>query len=128
MFALGCHDAGVSEPAVTVYTEQDQPGFAELVNTIHAEFGFGFDPLLDADLEHPTSYYQHLWLVRLGSTVVGSAALTPPDNRVTTLKRMYLRPEHRRRGVRPATSRTRHRDGPPRGLHADQPRYQRSPA
>ncbi|RNI25322.1 GNAT family N-acetyltransferase [Flexivirga caeni] len=89
----------MSEPTVTVYTEQDRRGFAELVNDVHAEFGFGFDPELDADLEDPTAYYGHVWVVRLGGAVVGSVALTPPDNRVTTLKRMYLRPEQRGCGL-----------------------------
>lgn len=89
----------VSNPTVAIYTPQDQPAFAELVIRIHAEFGFSYDSELDADLENPNAYYQHLWLLRLNRAVVGSAALTPPDDRVTTLKRMYLQPEHRGRGL-----------------------------
>ena len=90
----------MNEPTVTVYTERDQPGFAELVNDVHAEFGFSVDPELDTDLDNPTAYYRHLWMVRLeDGAVVGSVALTPPEHRVTTLKRMYLRPEHRGRGL-----------------------------
>ncbi|WP_186526375.1 GNAT family N-acetyltransferase [Leekyejoonella antrihumi] len=81
------------------YTPPDQPAFADLVNSVHAEFGFSYDPELDADLENPTAYYQHLWLLRLDRAVVGSVALTPAKNRVATLKRMYVLPEHRGRGL-----------------------------
>lgn len=96
---LGCQDAVVSEPTVGIYTPQDQPAFADLVISVHAEFGFSYDPELDADLENPTAYYQHLWLLRLDRAVVGSAALTPAENGVAMLKRMYLLPEHRGRGL-----------------------------
>ncbi|GAB3581653.1 hypothetical protein GCM10027579_10110 [Calidifontibacter terrae] len=71
VFVLGCHDAVVSEPTVGIYTPQDQPAFADLVNNVHAEFGFGYDPELDADLENPTAYYQHLWLLRFDRAVIG---------------------------------------------------------
>lgn len=96
---LECHDAVVSEPTVAIYIPQDQPAFAELVNSIHAEFGFSYDPRLDADLDNPTAYYRHVWLLRLNGAVVGSAALTPPDDGVTTLKRMYVQSAHRGRGL-----------------------------
>lgn len=61
-----------------IYNPQDQPAFADLVNSVHAEFGFGYDPELDADLDDPTAYYRHLWLLRLDRAVIGSAALTQP--------------------------------------------------
>ncbi|WP_147264091.1 GNAT family N-acetyltransferase [Desertihabitans brevis] len=79
-------------------TASDREGFAALVNDIHRAFGFSFDPDLDADLADPAAFYQHVWVLKDGDEVVGSAALTPPRERVMTLKRMYLHPSYRGQG------------------------------
>lgn len=80
------------------YAPKDQLGFANLVMDVHAEFGFAYDPDLDADLDDPEAHYRFILLVKTQDTVVGSAALTKPRDEITTLKRMYLRPALRGQG------------------------------
>ncbi|MFJ6344493.1 GNAT family N-acetyltransferase [Pseudarthrobacter oxydans] len=88
----------VQIPDFRRFSNEDHDGFADLVNAVHAEFGYSFDPDLDADLADPLAFYRHLWVARVGLAVVGSVALTAAVNGVTTLKRMYLRPEFRGQG------------------------------
>jgi len=80
------------------YEPRDQQGFADLVMDVHSEFGFAYDPDLDADLDDPGAHYRFILLVKTQDTVVGSAALTEPRDKITTLKRMYLRPALRGQG------------------------------
>lgn len=85
--------------AIRRYRCGDQASFAALVNACHAEYGFSFDPVLDADLLDPQAFYEHVWVLAAGDgPVVGSVALTPPDGSTVTLKRMYLRADLRGRG------------------------------
>ena len=92
------HDGGMSELRLTGYQQEDQEGFARLVEDVHSEFGFSYDAELDADLDDPESHYSFILLVKCGTSVVGSAALTDPRDGSTTLKRMYLRPALRGNG------------------------------
>ncbi|MFJ6303103.1 GNAT family N-acetyltransferase [Pseudarthrobacter oxydans] len=85
-------------PDLRRYSDEDHDGFVDLVNDVHAEFGYSYDPDLDADLADPPAVYRHIWVVRVGCDVVGSVALTSANDGVTTLKRMYLRPEFRGQG------------------------------
>lgn len=85
----------MSELRLTAYQQEDQEGFARLVEDVHSEFGFSYDAELDADLDDPESHYPFILLVKCGTSVVGSAALTEPRAGSTTLKRMYLRPSVR---------------------------------
>ncbi|WP_193107490.1 GNAT family N-acetyltransferase [Brachybacterium sp. FME24] len=85
----------MSELSLTIYQAEDQESFARLVEDVHAEFGFKYNAQLDADLDDPESHYPFILLVKWGSSVVGSAALTEPRTGAVTLKRMYLRPSLR---------------------------------
>ncbi|WP_157975668.1 GNAT family N-acetyltransferase [Brachybacterium sp. YJGR34] len=85
----------MSEFRLTSYQQEDQESFACLVKDVHAEFGFSYDAELDADLDDPESHYLFILLVKCGTSVVGSAALTEPRAETTMLKRMYLRPSLR---------------------------------
>lgn len=85
-------------PRLTEYEPADRPGFADLVDDVHAEFGFAHHQVLDADLAEPEKHYEHLWVVKDGDAVVGSVALTAAADGVVTLKRLYLRPEVRGHG------------------------------
>lgn len=82
----------MSKLRLTTYQQEDQEGFARLVEDVHSEFGFSYDAELDADLDDPESHYPFILLLKCGTSVVGSAALTEPRAGSTTLKRMYLRP------------------------------------
>jgi GNAT superfamily N-acetyltransferase len=86
------------ELRLTGYSPQDRQGLAALVTDVLLEYGDAFDPVLDVDLAAPERHYRHIWLLKAAGTVVGSAAITPPDDGTTTLKRMYLRPERRGEG------------------------------
>jgi putative acetyltransferase len=74
-------------------------GFAALIADTLREFGFEHDPELDADLEDPGGTYVALWIALAGGEVAGSVALRDLGDRAYKLKRMYLRPAHRGRGL-----------------------------
>jgi GNAT superfamily N-acetyltransferase len=74
-------------------------GFRSLVSETLLEFGFEPDPELDDDLESPSATYTALWVVVADGGVVGSVALRDLGDGAVELKRMYLRPEQRGRGL-----------------------------
>jgi putative acetyltransferase len=74
-------------------------GFRSLVTETLREFGFEPDPKLDADLEDPAATYAALWVAVDGDAVVGSVALRDVGDGAVELKRMYLRPDQRGRGL-----------------------------
>jgi molybdopterin-guanine dinucleotide biosynthesis protein A/N-acetylglutamate synthase-like GNAT family acetyltransferase len=74
-------------------------GFAALVADTLREFGFERDPEFDRDLDDPAGAYVALWIASSGDEVAGSAALRDLGDGVYELKRMYLRPAHRGRGI-----------------------------
>jgi molybdopterin-guanine dinucleotide biosynthesis protein A/GNAT superfamily N-acetyltransferase len=75
------------------------PGFRSLVSDTLREFGFEPDSDLDPDLEEPDRYYAALWVAEFDGNVVGSVALRDASDGVLQLKRMYLRPSQRGRGL-----------------------------
>jgi putative acetyltransferase len=82
------------------YEPADQAGFAQLVATVLTEYGFSVDPILEADLEHPETSYQSVWVAIDNDRLVGSVAIRFLDDvRTAELKRMYLQPEYRGRGL-----------------------------
>jgi molybdopterin-guanine dinucleotide biosynthesis protein A len=99
--------ANVNEPAdlerlalpVVPFAPEHAPGFASLVADTLREFGFEPDPSLDADLEDPAGTYAALWIVPHADEVIGSVALRDLGKGRYQLKRMYLRPAYRGRGV-----------------------------
>lgn len=74
-------------------------GFRSLVADTLLEFGFERDEELDRDLDDPATTYTALWIVVEDETVVGSVALRALGDGAVELKRMYLRPEQRGRGL-----------------------------
>jgi ribosomal protein S18 acetylase RimI-like enzyme len=74
-------------------------GFRTLVAGALAEFGFRVDPVLERDLVDPAAYYDAVFVAEEAGTVVGSVALRVVDARVAELKRMYVLPAHRGRGL-----------------------------
>jgi ribosomal protein S18 acetylase RimI-like enzyme len=75
------------------------PGFLALVSDTLREFGFVPDSDLDPDLDEPDRYYAALWVAELDGKVVGSVALRDLSDGELQLKRMYLRPSQRGRGL-----------------------------
>src|SRR5262249_56652739 len=74
-------------------------GFRSLVADTLREFGFEPDPELDADLDDPGTTYAALWVALDGDAVVGSVAVRDLGGGAVELKRMYLRPDQRGRGL-----------------------------
>ena len=74
-------------------------GFRALVGDTLHEFGFERDPEFDRDLDDPAATYAALWIAVDGDEVVGSVALRDLGDGAVELKRMYLRPEQRGRGL-----------------------------
>jgi GNAT superfamily N-acetyltransferase len=74
-------------------------GFRSLVADTLREFDFEVDPELDADLDDPRAMYAALWVALEGDTVVGSVAMRDLGDGEVLLKRMYLRPGMRGRGL-----------------------------
>jgi molybdenum cofactor guanylyltransferase len=74
-------------------------GFRALVADTLREYGFEPDPRLDPDLADPGSVYEAFWVAVMHEEVVGSVALRRIGPRAVELKRMYLRPRLRGRGV-----------------------------
>jgi putative acetyltransferase len=73
--------------------------FRSLVSDTLREFGFEPDPDLDPDLAEPDRYYAALWIAEQDGEVVGSVALCTVGDDALELKRMYLRPATRGRGL-----------------------------
>ena len=82
-------------PFQTAHTE----GFRSLVADTLREFGFEPDTELDGDLDDPAATYAALWVVLDQDQVVGSVALQDLGEGAVLLKRMYLRPGQRGRGL-----------------------------
>ena len=76
-----------------------EDGFRSLVGDTLLEFGFERDPEYDGDLDDPAATYAALWVALDGGEVVGSVALRDLGGGAVELKRMYLRPDQRGRGL-----------------------------
>jgi GNAT superfamily N-acetyltransferase len=74
-------------------------GFRSLVADTLREFDFEPDTELDGDLDDPAAAYAALWVVLDGDEVVGSVAVRELGDGAVELKRMYLRPGERGRGL-----------------------------
>jgi GNAT superfamily N-acetyltransferase len=97
--AVSTRASGADELRIVPYESSHAAGFRSLVADTLREFGFEPDPAIDADLDDPASVYAALWIALAADDVVGSVALRDLGAGAVELKRMYLRPEQRRRGV-----------------------------
>jgi ribosomal protein S18 acetylase RimI-like enzyme len=97
----------VNEPAelerlqsrIVPFEERHHNGFRALVSDTLREFGFEPDTALDPDLIDPLGTYEFLWVAVSDGKVVGSVALRSRAPDTLELKRMYLRSDHRGRGL-----------------------------
>lgn len=85
--------------AIVPFEPRHADGFRGLVADTLLEFGFEPDPEFDADLNDPATAYAALWLAVDGDDVIGSVALRDLGDSTVELKRMYLRPAARGRGL-----------------------------
>jgi GNAT superfamily N-acetyltransferase len=87
------------EPRITRYEREHADGFRTLVGDTLREFGFEPDPEIDPDLADPAAVYAAVWVAVLDREVVGSIALRDLGASELELKRMYLHPSQRGRGL-----------------------------
>ena len=83
---------------IVPFEAEHAEGFRILVAETLREFGFEPDPEIDPDLVDP-GVYSALWIALVGDDVVGSVALRDLGDGALELKRMYLRPDQRGRGL-----------------------------
>jgi molybdopterin-guanine dinucleotide biosynthesis protein A/N-acetylglutamate synthase-like GNAT family acetyltransferase len=84
---------------IVPFRPEHTAGFAALVAHTLREFGFEPDRELDRDLDDPGGTYAALWIALVDDRVAGSVALRDAGDGVYVLKRMYLDPSQRGRGL-----------------------------
>jgi GNAT superfamily N-acetyltransferase len=85
---------------ITPFRLEHAQGFRELVVSTLAEFGFHEDPAIDADLVDPQAHYDAVWVaLDTEDAVAASVAMRRLDAETVELKRMYVRPTARGRGL-----------------------------
>jgi putative acetyltransferase len=85
--------------SIVPFESRHADGFRLLVAETLREFGFELDPEFDGDLDDPAATYAGLWVALDSDDVVGSVALRELGDGALELKRMYLRPDQRGRGL-----------------------------
>jgi len=92
--------APVPDIQIRSYHRSDRDQFAQLVSGVLAEYGFSIDPVLESDLEDPSTTYNRIWVAVHQEEVVGTVAMRLlGDGKVAELKRMYLHPAYRGQGL-----------------------------
>jgi GNAT superfamily N-acetyltransferase len=84
---------------IVPFEPEHASGFRSLVSETLREFGFEPDPEIDPDLDDPSGAYDSFWVAVVDGEVVGSVALRELGAAERELKRMYLRPDQRGRGL-----------------------------
>jgi molybdopterin-guanine dinucleotide biosynthesis protein A/N-acetylglutamate synthase-like GNAT family acetyltransferase len=92
-------DLAALQLRIVPFRPEHAGGFRALVADTLREYGFEPDQGLDPDLADPTMVYEAVWVALAGDEVVGSVALRRVSATEVELKRMYLRPGLRGRGV-----------------------------
>ena len=70
------------------------------MSQVLAEYGLTVDPLLEADLDDPQQAYGAIWVATDNSDIIGSVAIRLlAGGQDAELKRMYLKPAYRGRGL-----------------------------
>ncbi len=99
--------ANVNEPKdllelelpIVPFDREHGDAWRRLVSETLREFGFQADPELDPDLADPGCAYVRLWVALSHGSLVGSVALRDLGEGRLELKRMYVSPEARGRGL-----------------------------
>lgn len=88
---------------IVQFIDEHASAVKELVVTIHEEFGFSYDRKLDYDLDNIKEEYIQsgggFWVALHNRKIIGCIAIKKNESRVAELKRMYLYPEYRKKGI-----------------------------
>jgi RimJ/RimL family protein N-acetyltransferase len=84
---------------VRPYGPAHRDGFGSLVLGVMGELGYAADPVLEADLADPSAFYDAVWVALDGEAVVGAVAMRRLEAGEAELKRMYLLPAYRSKGL-----------------------------
>lgn len=94
----------VTGPDIEPAGAADAPGVIALIGRVFDEYGFVFEPAVEVpDLaafdRHYAPPHGAFWVVRAGEVVVGSVGVERVDGSTAELHRLYVEPDHRRRGL-----------------------------
>lgn len=79
---------------------KDQEAVKKLVEAVLREHGFPLKPELDSDLEAIKEVYGNGFFVLLkGKRIIGTVGIKPTNDKEAELKRLYLLPEERGKGL-----------------------------
>jgi molybdenum cofactor guanylyltransferase len=91
--------ARLGTPPIVRLRPEHVTGLRALVFSVLGEYGLSEDPHFDGDLADPEASYVAAWVVLDGDSVVGSVAFQDRGAGVLLLRRMYLVPAARGRGI-----------------------------
>jgi molybdenum cofactor guanylyltransferase len=92
-------DLAALQVRIVPFRPEHAAGFRALVADTLREYGFEPDRRLDPDLADPAAVYEAVWVALSSDDVAGSVALRRVGATEVELKRMYLRPSLRGRGI-----------------------------
>ena len=92
-------EAGDGGVAIAAFEPAHVDAHRRLVTDTLREFGFEPDAAIDPDLDDPLEAFDALWVAIADGEVVGSVAVRDLGYGELELKRMYLRPQARGRGL-----------------------------
>lgn len=94
---------GAPAQSLITYSDSYQPQVKDLVVSTHEEFGFKYDPVLDADLEDPNTAYVEdggvFYLFVENHKLLGTVAVRKVDPETAEIKRMYVAKDRRGSGL-----------------------------
>lgn len=94
----------MEEIEIVHFRDEHAAAVKEMVLTVHTEFGFSYDTRLDYDLDEIQQEYflegGGFWVALHNRNVIGCIAIRKTkDDKVAEIKRMYLYPEYRGKGL-----------------------------
>ncbi len=87
------------QPLIDRYRPSDDAQIITLVSKILKEYKFKYCPTLDGDLSRIEEEYALFFVVRVEEQIVGCVGVKQLSSQIAEIKRLYLLPEYRSRGI-----------------------------